>query len=543
MHVTRAATAGAEPGAASVLADPAPAPSGSVTRRFWRVPLVAVAAAVFAFMASFVLGPVYEAQTRLLVHTDDTTFLSSNGDTITNNGEGGSGVLIDTTMAKAIEDTEAALTGNETIAPEIVNQLDLGVAPKPTTSLVGHLKNLVKDVYVEGKAYLVHGTYHKLSPYQQAVQNVQGGLTASQLSDSYLIEVDAAGSSPTQADAIDNTAANDLVALANQEFQDDVAGAVTSLAGEMQRASAAEQGAANALSSFAAAHKLSTATLDDGLANATPFSAGTTLQAELADTQAQVAGAKAQLKTDESALAATPQTSASTQQVQTGRSTTQVKQTQDNPTYQQLELSVAADKAKVASLRATVAQLSRELAPGIVPANLPVALQGRYAALEGTYQTSSQSFDRAQSAYEQALANQASDPAQMSRVDTAVASSYPVSPKRYLFLGFGLLLGMVGGFLLSARAAHRRGETLFTIDDDDLLPVPVPATTPVAARTVGVRQEEPVIVMEGGVVTKRVRLGEFELYRAAGSGVSAAQTWTAPAENRNGHLSDGEVES
>ena len=505
------------------------------------MPLVAAAAAVLAFMASFVLGPVYGAQTRLLVHTDDTTFLSSDGATITNNGEGGSGVLIDTTMSKAIEDTEAALTGNDTIAREVVNQLDLGVPPKPTTSFVGHLKNFVKDVYVEGKAYIAHGTYHKLSPYQQAIQNVQGGLTASQLSDSYLIEVDAAGSSPAQADAIDNTAANDLVALANQEFQNDVAAAVTSLAGEMQRASGAEQAAANALSSFAAAHGLTTAALDGGLANAT-LSAGTTLQAELADTRAQIAGARAQLTTDESALAATPKTSASTQKVQTGRSTTQVKQTQDNPTYQQLELSVAADKAKVASLQATVAELSKELAPGIVPANLPVALQGRYAALEGTYQTSSQSFDRAQSAYEQALANRASDPAQMSRVDTAVASTYPVAPKPYLFLGFGLLLGVVGGFLLSARAAHRRGETLFAIDDDDLLPVPIFATTAVATPTVDVREEEPVIVMEGSVVTKRVRLGEFELYRAAGSGLSAAQAWTAPADNRNGHFSGGQPE-
>jgi uncharacterized protein involved in exopolysaccharide biosynthesis len=508
-----------------------PGPPLSRARRFWRVPAMAVICALLGFMASFILGPAYQAKTALLVRPENATFLNSNGTTLDNGGAGSTGVLLDTSMAKSIADTESALIGNYTIAREVVNQLHL-VPPPTKTSLLGHVKNAVKDVYVEGKAYLVHGTYKQLSPYDQAVQNVQAGLSANQLNDSSLIELDGAGKSPAQAESITNTAASDLVTLVNDQFRNDVNSELNTLSTQMTSASKAEQSAATALQNFGTANNLSPNAVEALASGASTAN----LDAELADTQAQVQGAQAQLSSDQAALSKTAQTTTSTQQVETGRSTTQVNQTQANPTYQQLQVAVANDQAKVASLQATAAQLSKELAPGFEASALPAGLQAQYNTLEAQFSTAQTAFAKDQASYEQALSNQANAPKELSRVDQAVSSTYPVSPKRYLFLGFGLLLGLIAGFLLSARAAHRRGETLFAVDEDDLVPASeyTEAVVHVNGQPTRPYVEEPTILLDEGVVTRRQRLGNFEVYRSAG-GPPLAPTGSGNGKRTNGN--------
>ena len=48
-------------------------------RRYWRIPLVALLAAVLAFGASYVEKPTYIASTRLLLVEPSTSLLNSSG--------------------------------------------------------------------------------------------------------------------------------------------------------------------------------------------------------------------------------------------------------------------------------------------------------------------------------------------------------------------------------------------------------------------------------------------------------------------------------
>jgi uncharacterized protein involved in exopolysaccharide biosynthesis len=480
--------------------------------RFWRVPVVAVIVAGLALLASYAFGTSYQATTTLLIRAGNTTFLSTPGGTL-----GAQGATINPSVSKSIADTESALLGNNTVASEVVDQLHLTKAATQA-SFFGHVKGALKDTY----DYVVHGSNQTLKPHAQAVQNVQNGLAADELSDSYLLALTAIGSTHAQAVAIDNAAANDLVALIQKQSHTASSQNRQYLGAELNQASLAEQTAAKNLSNFATLNGISNATISGLFSAATR----TDLQEQLAQTQAQLKGASAQVQSDQQALAATSPTSSSTQAVQTGRSTTQINQTGQNPNYQELQLDVKQDQADVASLSATISELTAELSPtqGAGAGSLSTAQTTQLAALEQSYTTSVDSYEQVQANYENSVVSTATDPIQLSRVDHAVAGSWPISPKRYLFLGIGLLLGLLGGFLLSARAAHRKNETLFNTEWDEALSQTVASPVEHWISPPGHdRRRNPDRVVQpisstNGDGRHRVQVGAFEVFSQSGSG-------------------------
>ena len=98
---------------------------------------------------------------------------------------------------------------------------------------------------------------------------------------------------------------------------------------------------------------------------------------------------------------------------------------------------------------------------------LPPAVQAKYQQLQQAYNTSLAAFTQLQVQLQQGQVNGGIEPVELTRVDKAVPTVYPVSPKRWLYMGIGIVLGALVGFFLTARQAWRRGETLFPRDDDD----------------------------------------------------------------------------
>lgn len=133
-----------------------------------------------------------------------------------------------------------------------------------------------------------------------------------------------------------------------------------------------------------------------------------------------------------------------------------------------------AQEAKAAAALAIFAQgngiptatLGAALTPELA-LTLPPAVQASYQQLQQAYNTSLAAFTQLQGQLQQGQVNGGIDPVELTRVDKAVPTVYPVSPKRWLYMGIGIVLGALVGFFLTARQAWRRGETLFPRDDDD----------------------------------------------------------------------------
>jgi len=109
------------------------------------------------------------------------------------------------------------------------------------------------------------------------------------------------------------------------------------------------------------------------------------------------------------------------------------------------------------------------LGVGLTPelaAKLTPELQTQYQGLQTSYNTSSAALAQLQVQYQQAQVYAGVKPVELTRVDTAVPSVYPVKPKRWLYMAIGIVLGSLIGLGLTARWFWRRGETMFPRDDD-----------------------------------------------------------------------------
>jgi uncharacterized protein involved in exopolysaccharide biosynthesis len=336
-------------------------------RQYWRIPVAALIGAVLGFGTSYLFGVSYAATTRVLIRVNNTTLLGSNGSTLTNQGA----TVEQSAVSKTVAETEGALLGNDVIATKLVRKLHLDKPEKK--GFFSAPKAAFATTFKFGVSILVHGTYKKLPRFEQAVKDTQKGLSATQVGNSYMLDVTGKWKTPAKAKAIANAAADYLVAAGEQRFRDDVAGNTKHLAQQVTLAGEQERQAAAGLATFAQANGISTATL------------GAALTPELALT-------------------------------------------------------------------------------------LPPAVQANYQQLQQKYNTSLAAFTQLQVQLQQGQVNGGIDPVELTRVDKAVATVYPVSPKRWLWMGIGIVLGALIGFFLTAREAWRRGETLFPRDDDFPLP-------------------------------------------------------------------------
>lgn len=333
-------------------------------RRFWRIPVAAVLGAILGFGGSFFFGVAYAAKTRVLLHVNNLTLLQTNGSTLTNQGAQSE----QATIGQAMAATQGALLGNNVIATKIVKKLHLD-KKENTGGVFNAAKGALSTTIKFTESYLLHGTYKKLSRFDQAVQDTQKGLSAKEVGFSWALEVTGRWKTPEKATAIANLAADYLVQAGEKRFQDEVTANTKNLQEQVRLAGEREQKAAADFAAFAVANGIDTSKLG---------------------------------------VALTP-------------------------------------------------DIAQKLAP---------AAQTQFQSLQSEFNTSLAAFTQFQVQYQQAQVYAGVKPVEMTRIDKAVAGVYPVSPKRWLYMAIGIVLGSLVGLGLTARWFWRRGETMFPRDDD-----------------------------------------------------------------------------
>ena len=413
---------------------------------YWKIPVVGLLAAILAFLGSFVLSPTYQSSTHLLVRARNATFLSGNGTSLTQTP-----AVLDSDLAKALSDTQGALTSTDTVARMVVNDLDLA-KPKPQVhGPIVSLRRFASSVYKHTKAILMYGSYKKPKPYAGAVAAVNSGLMGAQVKDSFIFELSAKANSPKLAAAIANSAADALVKIADDRFSRDSV-AYRDLLGKQLAAAQRDQVAATqAVAKFEREHGITDV--------ATELTLSAQNQADLASrlqqTQGQLSSTQAQLASVEGQLAATPQRASTSQKITTGRSFTTIDNTAANQLYQSLQSQAATLRAQASGLSAQAGALQNALRSTKSTAPLTEA-QAHLQQLALTQQVAQQTVTDLADQYQKARLNTVSNTVELTRVDTATTPLFPVSPKRYMFIAVGLALGLVLGFVASQLGVIRR---------------------------------------------------------------------------------------
>lgn len=431
-------------------------PAVSVVRRYWQLAVVGVLGAALAFAGSFLIEPTYVSSTRLLIQAQDTTFLSSTGQDLSSVAG-----VANSDTSKTIAETYAAVATSRGVAAAVVDRLHLDV-PKPTSSgsfaAVGHA---LASAYRCTRAFLTAGFCAAIAPREKAIVAVQAGITAGQLGStvgsaaglpgSYVLEVDASGSTAADAQAITNAVADQLVQSSADSFQQAASQYTNNLQRQLTAADAEVAKTSKALAVFKTANDITVSDEQQALsANSVE-----TLRNNLLQANADVADNQAQLTSINKSLASTSVEQSSTQRIGTGRSDTQIDTQGTNPVYQSLLTQRSTIAANLDGLHARVAQLQKQ-----IDAAKPEVLndtQSKLSQLEQTVTLANTNQAKLAAQVQAAASNALSGSVDLRRIDTAALPPYPTAPKRVVYLLLGLLIGMLAGGALSWGAGRRRG--------------------------------------------------------------------------------------
>lgn len=185
-------------------------------RDYWRVPVIGILGAVLAFGGSFAFAPTYASSTKLLVRGRDATFLTTTGQDLS--AQPG---VVDSSLAKALGETQSALLMSRAVAETVVDRLDLA-HPKPEPSgWFGKTKRFIGDAYRQTRAILTFGYYEEPEIREGTIAAVHAGLTAAPVRDSYVLQLTATADDPQLAADIANAAADALVEISTARFRAD----------------------------------------------------------------------------------------------------------------------------------------------------------------------------------------------------------------------------------------------------------------------------------------------------------------------------------
>jgi uncharacterized protein involved in exopolysaccharide biosynthesis len=425
----------------------------SLSRLYWRVAVLAVLVGLFAYVASFVVPPTYAATTRILLRGRDSTVLNSNGAAL-----GSQPGVIDSQLATALADTQAALLANRAIAERIVDELALDEKEEEGNGPIAAAKRGLVGLYVRTRAILAHGFYKSVDDRTAAIDQLQAGLGAKQVEDGYALDVGALWDDPDEAAAIANLAADLLVETSNDRFRAESAAYRDFLQERVAAASDAERAARSALAEYKAANGIVTTPEQDAQVI---LQTEDDLNVEIRATQAELAAARAEVASLEREFAATSPFVETEQNIRTGRSETDVSTTAPNPAYTQILNQMQSARAEVQSLAARLGALQGAL--GLAADVEAGTLSDQEARLnELQLDVAIASDTRTQLAEELRLAsvNAERSLVEVTRIDQASAPTYPVAPKRYLFLAIGLFVGALVGFVWSFLRVQRQLRSL-----------------------------------------------------------------------------------
>lgn len=419
-----------------------------VARVYWRMPVLALLVGLMAFVGSFVVPPTYTASTRILIRGRDTTVLNSNGESLANQPG-----VVDSQLAATLADTQAGLLANRAIAEQIVDELDLDVREE-SSGPIAAMRKAFAGTYKRTRAILAHGFYKAVDDRTAAIDAVQAGLGAKQVNDGFVLDVVALYDDPEKVAAIANLAADLLVESTDERFRAESAAYRDFLAVRVDEANVDEQTARTALSDYKAANGIVTTPQEDAQLL---LASDDDLAAQIQTTQAELAAARARASSLRADLAATSPVATTNQNIETGRSETDIETSSESAAYTQLLGQLQTAQADAASLSARLGALEGAL--GRATGAEPGALSGEEAELARLQLDVVIAADtRTQLAGElqTATVNAERSVVEISRIDAAAEPTYPIAPKRYLFLGAGMLVGALAGFLWSFLRAQRQ---------------------------------------------------------------------------------------
>lgn len=418
-----------------------------LARSYWRVPVLALLVGLIAYVGSFIVPPTYTASSRILIRGRDTTVLNSNGESLANQPG-----VVDSQLAVTLADTQAGLLANRAIAERIVDELDLDVR-EDKSGPIATLRKAFAATYKRTKAILTHGFYEEVDDRTAAVAAVQAGLGAKQVNDGFVLEVGALYDDPEKVAAIANLAADLLVESTDSRFRAESAAYRDFLGVRVDDANAAEQTARKALSDYKAANGIVTTPEEDAQLLRQSES---DLTIQIRQTQAELAAAQARVSSLRRDLASTSPFATTSQNIETGRSETDIETQSESAAYTALVGQLQTAQADAASLSAQLGALegALELATGD-PTTLS-SEEAELARLQLDVVIASDTRTQLATELQTATVNAERSVVEISRIDAAAEPTYPVAPKRYLFLAAGVLVGALAGFVWSFLRLQRR---------------------------------------------------------------------------------------
>lgn len=418
-------------------------------RQYWRVPVIGGLAALIAFMGSFIVPATYAAGTRVLIRAKDSTVLNSTG-----NALGNQPGVIDSQLAGALGDTQSALLSNRAVAERVVDELGLDKMEDDNQGVIGKFRRGFASAYKWTRAMVTFGFYKAGDKRENKIAMVQEGLAAKQIDEGYAMDIVATWDDPEIAADIANTAADVLVEMTNERFARESAAYRDLLAEQTDGALVTEQEARDALAEYKAANGITTTPEQDAqLLNQSQDDLSTLIRS----TQAELQAAEAEASSLRSDLAGTSPYATSSQEITTGRSQTNIDSNAPNPAYTALLSQVQEAEARVRSLNARLGALEGafETAAGSEVSGLSVQ-EAELARRQLDLTIASETRARLAVELEAASFNAQRSAVEITRIDEAAAPTYPVSPKRYLYLAVGLFVGALVGFVWSFMKVQRR---------------------------------------------------------------------------------------
>jgi len=440
-------------------------PATAFLTRHWRIVTVAAVGAILAFLGSFLVDPTYTADTRLLIRGRDATFLTSTGQDLSSQPG-----VVDSTLAQSLASTYAGIATSRGVATTVVDELRLDEV-EPRSGLLASAASAFAWVYRCGRALITSGFCADVDPREKAIQSVQEGTAVAPLgtnsggsagtTGSYVLDVQASGSTAQEARRVTDAVADALVDASRTRFTSDSTDNIARLTSLVTQAEADVAARGAALAAFQNEHGLTAADGQQAL------SAGTneSVRADLIAAQAAEADLKAQLSSIGAALRSTPKSETSSQSITTGRSTTELTGQAASSVYSQLVVQQNTLQAQLEGQTARVTQLQATL-----DGNTELAGNSALAelsALQNAVSLAEKNLTDLSGTLRDAQVTQAQGPVDLTRIDQAAAPSYPSEPKRYVYLGLGLLLGGLAGVGLTAQARRRGAAGTGAPDDDD----------------------------------------------------------------------------
>lgn len=416
--------------------------------RFWRVALVGLIGGVLAFAGSFVIDPTYESTTKLLVRGRDTTFLTSSGETLDQQG-----ALMDSQIASVLSETQTALLSSHEVAATVVDELGLDRPREEPQGVIGRVRSLAGDAYRNGKALLIHGFVADVDDRTKAIAGVHQGLSASQVEDSYVIDVIGQADDPLLASAIADAAADALIEISEDRLETESATYRDFLATQVDLAEEEAAAAAEEVRAYKAEHDISDVATELILTAESSQS----LQEQLRRSEIELEARRASLAAIDRSLSGISRDARSVQSIETGRSSTEIVNQGPNTVHQTLTSDRERASAEIAALEAERGAIEEVLENGTVTDRDLTDEEATLRRLESRYAAANAAYQDLRTRHQEAKLSSGDGRTELTRMDAASVPVYPVKPGRYLFLALGLVVGALLGLLRTVMVGRREG--------------------------------------------------------------------------------------